>query len=328
MVTLGEMKAAKAEQVSVLLEASRAIDATMHDIPVADIELTIDREAVEMYLEVKGERIGVMTPRALKNMSRLTRASVALMFNQSDPTLNSLVQRQLAELNSISVLHDPSAQSNIVSVFRKDTYQPYDKLLESVVGDIIRYEGDILESDSISFMTGVGELSDSIVFGAQFGVSANNMARSTFASGLFRLICENGAVNKVYQNATIKDISPTILMSLVREFDQKKAEYVSEMEGVLDFMRNTPLNQTTHWHLLDGAHLPKKLVERYKDTIRNPVTYCDVVKGAAAQGVETVYDSFNILTHLAKELPAASARARAETCAFSWATDLRAMAAA
>ena len=325
MVTLNDMKTKKARSVAVLLEASRAIDSTMQDIPVADITLDIDRENVEMYLAVKGERLGVLTPRALKNVSKLTRASVALMFNQSDPVLNALFQRQLAELNSVSVLHDPSAPANLVSVFRKDTYQPYDKLLESVQNDIIRFDGDILESDSLNFMTGVGEMQDTIVYGTQFTVSANSMARSTFSSGLFRLVCSNGAVNKVYQNATIKEISPAILMSLVREFEEKKGSYVAEVGTVIDFMQRTPVNQTTHWHTLDNFKLPKKLVERYKDTVRAPDMYCDVVQGAKASGVETVYDSFNILTHLAKELPLASARTRVETAAYSWAADLYAM---
>jgi hypothetical protein len=283
---------------------------------------------VEMYMEVKGERLGVLTPRALKNLSKLVHATTSLMFNQSDAVLNALFQRQLAEINTVSVLHDPSAMDCIVSIFRTGTYQPYDKLLESIKDDIIRFDGDILENDALSFTTGVGELDDSIIYGIQCTLSANGMARSTFSSALYRLSCGNAAINKVYQAATIKEVSPGIVLSLEREFNEKHLAYEAEVGEVLNFMRATPVNQTTHWHVLDSMKMPKKLVDRYKDTVRDPETYCDVVQGAKAGGVETVYDSFNILTHLAKDLPLASARARSEAIAFSWAADLYAMSIA
>jgi hypothetical protein len=322
MTTLQEIKEAKAGQVSVLLEASRAIDSTLMNVPVKDIQLTVDREEMEMMMSAGGQE-WTLTPRALKNVAKLTRAPVSLMFNQSDPTLNAVFQRQLAELNSITVLRDPSNMENVISMFRMDTYQPYETLLGDIKDDIIRFSGDILESDSLTFQTGVGELPDTIVYGANFTISANQMVKSSFSSGLYRLICSNGAVNKVFGNASMKDISPTILQSLVREFEQKRGEYEASVGETLEWMRATPVNRTTHWHALEQMRLPKRLVDKYKEVIATPAAFGQVLHEAKASGVETIYDSFNILTHLAKDLPLLSARSKLEAAAFEWASDLQ-----
>lgn len=325
MTTFGEMKEAAAGRMGTLMEATRAIDATLETVPVADIVLTIDRDNVEMAMDVKGERAGVLTPRATKNVSRLTRASVPLMFNQSDPTLNAVFQRQLAELNTVSILRDPANFNNIISVFRTDTYQPYDKLIESIAGDVVRFSGDVMESDAMTFMTGVGEMSDSIVYGMNLTLSANGMARSQYSSGLFRLLCSNGAINKVHTSATIKEAAPAVVVALSREFAMKQESYVADVEELLEFMRNTKLVQQQHWHLLDGYKLNKLVVDRYKETVNIPDSNRDTIEGAKAGGVETLYDSFNILTHLAKDVELPSAKAKIETSALSWAADIMAM---
>lgn len=324
-ITTGEVTAEA--RVRTLLAAHKALDATLETVPVADIDLTLDRENVEMIMEVKGERKGVLSPRATKNLSKLTRASVPLLFNQTDPTLNALFKRQLAEMNGVVILRDPSDFDSIVSVFPANVYQPYETLLGDLAEDVVDFSGDLLENDALTFVfKGVEVPGMGLLTGLRLTLSANTMTRSSVCTSMKRVVNGTNAIDRVSMNSPIKEVSSVVVSALSREFGAKSAEHLAEVESTLAFARATPLNQSMHWHLLDGFKLNKKVVDRYKSAVQYPGEYGEVLDAASVGGVTTLWDSFCLLISLARDVELPAARAKVETAAYSWLADIRALA--
>jgi len=325
MVTLQEFKSKSALTVKEILDESRAIDSTLLRVNAADLAFRADVDEMELFMTVKGrDGESLLTHRALGNVSRMLTASPKLIFNQTQPVLEALSSRQLAGVGEVGILFDPDVPGNVLSVFPYTSgYTLYDTLLKGSEDSVVRVTGSLKESDKVTFLLAEGELQDSVVYGLNLGVSSTGMAKATTNTGLLRLRCTNGAVDRVFSNDAVDQINTTILKAYIQSFRDRAETYKEYFTGMYDFMRSTPIDPVGHLHLLKKAPIPTALKKKFEAALTSPADYGDVLNEAGADAFVTVYDGFNVLTSLAKQVASGSSRRNMETAAWDWATDIR-----
>lgn len=308
-------------KVEEFLVKSKRVDATLEKVPLKELRFVVEGEQDEIRVYRGQDNFGLLSDRGIANLSRLTKVSPAVLFNQSDVTLDALIHRQLAGNEELSFLRDPDNAGTIIAVSKgSHVYTPYDSIFGDTLANVIRINGDPITNDSVTALFKSGELDDTILTGGQLSVSSTGLSKATFGSGLYRVICANGAVDTHFLKANMDTIDNQVLKALLLNAVEQAPAYIETLQKMFAFARSTKLNRDIHWHLLNRYPIPSTSMRKYKGAIEDPGGFNDVIVEAHASGTETLYDSFNILTSLAKDL-SASSRASLEANAFTWLQD-------
>lgn len=306
------------------LDMSKAVDSTLTRHKVADLSFSIVEEDVQV--KSGGKLFGVLTDRALRNLSRISTASPRLLLNQQDSILNTLVKTQLAGMDELQMLKDPTNETRIASIFPgSKVYIPYSDLLEPVANKVFSIKGNPVDDDSMTFLVKSRslDLGGDIIVGPHFTISSNSLVRSRFSFGGYRVICSNGFIDNVFRCNYLDSIDVNVVRAMVRDSFDNEGEYEKVLTEVHNFMVNEPLDINKHWYFLETMPLSKAVVDKYKAIVKDPLAFGEELDGAKVSGVATIWESFNLLTHLVKDIEAPGSRNRAEAAIYKWVTILK-----
>ncbi|HDY87325.1 MAG TPA: hypothetical protein ENH82_04315 [bacterium] len=301
-----------------VLARSRVLDSSLERVRVSDLNFSVEGSDIFMAY---GDNRARMTMRALRNLAKLTTASPKLLINQQDIVLRSLVQRQLAGIEVLQVL---KFNGEITSLFpAENSYSTLPDLVEGIDPEsIISIRGDVVESDHVSFLIRSGEYQGYIV-GSIFTLCPNGMDKNKFSNGLFRTACTNSAIDNTFFNEKLNSVSPLIMRGVMSAFAERADEYLTYFQRFHQFMRETVLDSRRHGFMLEHSGVPSSILGKYKNILDNPGDNQEELQGASVRELITVEDSFNLITHLAKDIESVSARNKTESAVVSWVDSLR-----
>lgn len=307
------------KEVEGFLNIAKVVDKSLKRASARDISFEINDDLELSMLNGK-EEIGILAGRALKNLGKLTGASSKLLLNQERITLQSLIKRQLDGEEHIQYLQD--SQGEIISIFSgESTYVSYNDLLEPYAERVINIRGDIREDDSISVLIKSDEIdvtvNDSLIVGPFVTLCSNGMTKSVFQMGAYRLLCANGMIDTQFKNESFETVDTLLMHALANEYfnDSNYSEYFANL---ITNMQHTRVNKSNLF-IMEGLGFNSTIKHKFLETVENNVSYNSELEGAHIKSTDTVWEGYNLLTHLSKSIKNKTSRNSAEAKALQWA---------
>lgn len=305
------------------LKVSKKVDESMGQVIVADTKFSVEEGRLELRERTgKEKKIGVLAPRALANLGRLTGAGPRLLLNQNEHTLNAVLRTQLAKDNELRILRDPVKPETIISIqSEKVPYISYEPALSPVIDKLAFTVGDPVNHDVVAFFIQTGEIEiakEKLTLGCYARLSSMSVSKNLFRRGIVRIRCTNGMMDSIFSpTLSLKGFDATVVGAIVREYAEKGNEYQADLDKLISWLRKTNLDDS---HLDVMSKVPAVVQKKHREVLKDPSLYRVELDKAGVDGQpKTIWDSVNILTHLAKNVPSAPNRVKIEEAAFGWA---------
>lgn len=296
------------------------VDNTLGRIKVTD--LSFKRETDSLQLWTGESMLGTLSLRGLSNLCRITSVSPQVIFKQDSGILNTVLKTQLAgKHEELQFLRNPTTPEEIISLFPgKEFYTPYSALMASSRSNIWSIRGDPVASETVSFFIKIAEPTiegENFYQGAVVRVSPTNTVPAVFGQFFERLSCTNMALDKyLYNPVKLKGVTGDVVKAVLSDFGKQCAAMSAQVSSVFKAARACPFDAQRHLGFLDTVSLPKTVRGKYDAVISAPDQFKEELAAAHVDKLEMVYDHFNLLTHLCKQLESMSTRNGAEERAW------------
>ena len=280
-------------------------------------------------LSIEGKRL---TPRAVKNLSRLTRIPKHLLLDCTDPNINRIVQEQLVnmELPNLRTAVDDRGQH----VFFQDAEKPY--LSYSGFSEFfpaestLQVQGSPYTHDAVRFVTKGEEVDDGDMWaGLSVQLSSTLWKKAIFDFNIFRVICENGMIASILKFGSVlpaKDTTVPLVHAMMEARGDKLGAFADKFRKMLRTAKMLRLDEFDE-RVLEGLEadgfISKHLMKRAVKTLhkleegKDERFYEEVGMG----GLSTAWEYMNLLTWEAKG-QSLTARPKSEEGIFRWGMSL------
>lgn len=319
------MLQARAEAEGVLLVQSADLQVEVQETSRPDGDR---RRPVRRILVRNGgeERYG--TARFKRNLLRMTGITSRLMIDLPLSQLNSDIRHQMTTKHP-AVGYIRTAVEGVdsaIGVF--PATRPYLSYLEAVpASDLALCKGSPIEDDALVLQTleqsvDIGE-NFPLLVGLHARVSSTGLAKTRVHFGFFRSGCQNSAVDVGFGGEYLRDVDPTIFAGVVSELRGRMDEYVSNVTEFIGRAREYCVEEVEFLEpALNHLSLPKKMKELLVLSVSHPDELGDLFDRAGVPRVSSLWDAYNVLTHLGSLAPTASQQATYAEATTRWAQSL------
>lgn len=302
------------------LRLSDEVDATLTSVPPSF--LSVRRQEGDLALFQGSERLGMLTPRAERNLSRITRINYGLIATLPETTLNEALKFQLASMESIGILRSPQETSQIIG-FVEDVanYLKYSEVLDDLqASDLAYLRGNPITDDRILFFRALNRITPTdkkeMLIGLHTAVSSTANVASRVSFGVYRLICSNGLIDRSFSEQTIKSNDIKLMRAVFSTYFKSLSIYSGNLAKVIAKSEKIVPDRTRINEYLSLVSFPQTLVNSFKDVINNDNEA--PLREAGVDSKITLWDWTCIMSSLAKQLPSLALRESSEKRIFSW----------
>ena len=260
-----------------------------------------EEERRELFLE-NGECLR-LSPRATKNVLRLTGFSNRLFKELEVAELQTGINTQLARFDSLGM---SVSEKEVICVFNgKKTYVPYESFLPSA-SELCYIKGNPIESDVIVFQTDEGNVKvgdESIILGMNVSVSSTGYTGTNVSCGTFREVCENGVSYPWFFNYKLPRFDTKLLGGILGEFKENKSKILDELAGFIRGLEDYAIHNVEELHtVMEPLSLQRKLKEEIFMGYQRPEETRELFKKSGVDRISNLWDLFNVLTYQTNQL--------------------------